>query len=71
MEKEKMVRQICRNCEHYEQLQDEIGSKTPPTEGLCKRFPPVAVGTDEGVVCVRPVVEWFDYCGEYELHLNA
>lgn len=56
-----MSEHICLTCRFFER-EDEHAMD----EGNCHRYPPQCQWNDGEMVVMWPVVDWADWCGEYQ-----
>jgi hypothetical protein len=48
-----------------------LQAKPGEPAGYCRRYPPVAMESEEGSYSAFPVVELVDWCGEYKRALQS
>lgn len=63
-----MSAHACRDCQYWdEQSVLQQTPKGPTRVGLCFRFPPSVVATQQGAVAVFPSTQALQWCGEFQL----
>lgn len=67
--KSKAIPEVCKNCRYWK-LVDVKDNKVEI--GACNRFPPsVSVNENEESFSLRPITDWNEFCGEFELKLDS
>jgi hypothetical protein len=63
------IKSICAQCVHWLSLKGRVNEGID--EGECRRYPPSLMENDDGVICLRPITEWDDTCGEFKMKHDA
>lgn len=69
IEEKTRIPAVCGNCGFWAKTQ---GDDPKTVFGNCKRYPPVwTLVEGEGNVCVFPLTDSVDGCGEFKLRIDA
>jgi hypothetical protein len=59
---------VCGNCAHWRKIESQSNDTA---QGMCKRFPPIIVQSEDGAYSLYPQTESIDECGEFGLRADA
>jgi len=65
-------KQACGNCTFFERFCEGGKEIKATTDGMCQRYPPTVVADSDGNVDTRsPIVEDYEWCGEWKYRFGG